>query len=201
LARYIQDLLLDEAGLLRNRGTIQPAVTVVDLRRTRGRDHADDQPGRYAQGRRPPRRTGKFGGHERRLHRVHRCGTWPTDALDAPYSLFDAKPRSAPVPDRRRPQYGSTKQLAHWRGAEKVAYSTGTVTVTRGSTAVTGAGTSWAANVGPGMFLFATADDPAGVSVFIGVVKSVQSDTALTLGERRAVQRDDGHVQRSRCVR
>jgi len=64
--------------------------------------------------------------------------------------------------------------LIYYAGSRKTAtYSTGTVSVTAGSTSVTGAGTSWAANLDPGMFL----DSSSG----IGVIKSVESDTALTL--------------------
>jgi hypothetical protein len=54
-------------------------------------------------------------------------------------------------------------------------YATGTVSVTAGSTSVTGAGTSWLANADGGMIL-ATGSQGA-------VVKSVTTDTALTLAD------------------
>lgn len=65
-----------------------------------------------------------------------------------------------------------------WGGSLKAAdYSTGTVTVTNGSTTVTGAGTSWLANVDVGMLLQIAAAGP------FYVVKAVVSDTQLTLKE------------------
>jgi len=53
-----------------------------------------------------------------------------------------------------------------------------TVTAARGSTTVTGTG--FTAGVDPGMFLFADTDDPY-TQAYIGVVKSVDSNTSLTL--------------------
>lgn len=64
-------------------------------------------------------------------------------------------------------------------GSRKASgYSTGTVTVTAGDKQVTGAGTSWLANVDPGM-IFA----PEGGNATRGtyVVESVESNTSLTL--------------------
>jgi len=68
-----------------------------------------------------------------------------------------------------------TQALGLWRGGSKAAYTTGTVTVSRGATAVTGSGTSWTSNVSSGMFLF------NGSTQLVGVVKSVDSNTAITL--------------------
>lgn len=60
-------------------------------------------------------------------------------------------------------------------GSLKAAdYSTGTVSVTAGSTAVTGVGTSWLANVDAGMFLLLVGGKPVPVA-------SVETDTTLTL--------------------
>jgi hypothetical protein len=65
-----------------------------------------------------------------------------------------------------------------WGGSRKTAdYSTGTVTVTNGSTAVVGAGTSWLANVDVGMLLRVGGAGP------YYVVAAVGSDTTLTLKE------------------
>lgn len=61
-----------------------------------------------------------------------------------------------------------------WGGSRKAAYSTGTVTAVIGSRTVAGVGTSWLANVEPGM-LFGTAGDTA------ALIESVESDTSLTL--------------------
>jgi hypothetical protein len=67
-----------------------------------------------------------------------------------------------------------------YAGSRKTAdYSTGTVTTTQGSKIVTGAGTTWLANVDPGM-LFRTASNP------YYVVASVDSNTQITLAEAYA---------------
>jgi hypothetical protein len=61
-------------------------------------------------------------------------------------------------------------------GSLKTApYSTGTVTVTNGSKTVTGAGTSWTANVDAGMILRVGSDSA------IGLVASVDTNTQITL--------------------
>ena len=67
--------------------------------------------------------------------------------------------------------------IAYWFGGTKPNW-TGTVSCTRGSQAVTGSG--FAANVVPGMFLFANTDDPY-TNAYIGVVQAVNSDTSITL--------------------
>jgi len=73
--------------------------------------------------------------------------------------------------------------LGHWGGGALDAYSTGTIKSTsQDSTSVTGVGTSWVGNVEPGMFLYAIADEATGAGKnYIGQVKSVESNTALTL--------------------
>ncbi len=64
-------------------------------------------------------------------------------------------------------------------GSRKTAdYSTGTVTVTNGSAVVTGAGTSWLANVDVGMLF---RQNSAGQRIY--VVKEVKSNTELILNE------------------
>jgi hypothetical protein len=66
---------------------------------------------------------------------------------------------------------------AVYAGSRKTSvYNAGTVTVTQGSTTVTGAGTSWLANVDPGM-LFSLGNGR------FYVVQSVSSDTVLVLSE------------------
>lgn len=59
---------------------------------------------------------------------------------------------------------------------KSVPYSTGTISVTNGSATVTGSGTSWSTNVDAGMLL-----QRGNERVY--VVKSVESDTSLTLTE------------------
>lgn len=72
----------------------------------------------------------------------------------------------------------SLPSLAVYAGTRKTAdYATGTVTTTLGSATVTGVGTSWLANVDPGM-LFMRQTGPT--TVFIPV-KRVNSNTSLEL--------------------
>jgi hypothetical protein len=63
-----------------------------------------------------------------------------------------------------------------YAGSRKVAYTTGTASTTAGSATVTGSGTSWLANVDPGMIFIAV----GAVDPFVNIVKSVESDTSLT---------------------
>lgn len=70
----------------------------------------------------------------------------------------------------------SHRVMIHWRGASKSSYNRAAVTVTQNSTALNDAGASFLANVEPGMFVLKTSD-----SSFIGVVKTVVSNTAITM--------------------
>ncbi|HEY6020437.1 MAG TPA: hypothetical protein VIY48_11165, partial [Candidatus Paceibacterota bacterium] len=112
-------------------------------------------------------------------------GAFPTSPPSNPYRIVDAKPAvTGGVWIGTSSQYnanGPVQTLALWRGANYADYSTGTITATRGSVTVTGSGTTWLTNVAPGSFLFANTDD-GGTLTYIGVVKSVDSNTQLTLG-------------------
>ena len=68
------------------------------------------------------------------------------------------------------------QRLFYWRGASKAIYNPTNITATRGSTAVTGVLSTFNTSVESGSFLFTS-----GGARFVGVVKSVQSATALTL--------------------
>lgn len=71
---------------------------------------------------------------------------------------------------------GSGEQaLAYWAGGKYANY-VGTLSTTRGSATVTGSGTTFLANVSPGMWLIAS-------NAMIGCVRSVESNTSLTLTE------------------
>lgn len=76
------------------------------------------------------------------------------------------------------PTYVQTIGL--WMGGNKPAYTTGTITTTRGSTAVTGSGTSWSANVVPGMFVLVK-EAGGNTNVLAGVVASVTDNTHIVL--------------------
>jgi hypothetical protein len=73
-----------------------------------------------------------------------------------------------------------------YAGSLKAVYTTGTVSVTNGSATVTGAGTSWLANTDKGAILSVGTD--------IAVVKSVDSDTQVTLTAPWAGSTAAGHV-------
>lgn len=75
--------------------------------------------------------------------------------------------------------FGAFRFLGLWRGGSKATYSTGTITCARGQTGVTGSGTTWSTNVVPGMFLLR--DNGAGTYRQLGVVKTVNSNTSITL--------------------
>lgn len=74
-----------------------------------------------------------------------------------------------------------------YAGARKAAYSTGTVDVTAGDATVTGSGTSWTANVEPGM-LFQHGDER------VYVVASITDNTHLELTENYAGTTDTGEA-------
>lgn len=74
-------------------------------------------------------------------------------------------------------------------GSRKAAdYSTGTVTVTKGSATVVGAGTAWVANVDPGMLF------KIGAGQRIYVVKEVLGNTELVLMEAYEGATEGGHA-------
>jgi hypothetical protein len=112
-------------------------------------------------------------------------GALPANPPTNPYRIVDAKASiTGGTWIGTSSQYnsnGPVQTLALWRGATNADYTTGTITVARGGVTVTGVGTSWLANVSSGSFLFANTDD-GGTLAYIGVVKSVDSNTQLTLG-------------------
>lgn len=61
-----------------------------------------------------------------------------------------------------------------WSGGSKSDYTTGTITTTLNSAAVTGSGTSWTANVEAGMYLYSQ-------DIYVGRVSNVVSNTSITL--------------------
>lgn len=81
--------------------------------------------------------------------------------------------------------YSTNSYTMLWRGCTLADPTTTseTISVTRGATAVTGSGTSFLTEAEPGSFLFAKTDTYTTATVYIGVVKSVASDTSLTLEE------------------
>ena len=116
----------------------------------------------------------------------HALPSDPAGGVATAYRIVDAKPSltgGTLIGVSSRYDANSPNQgIAFWRGGNKANY-TGTITVARGSAAVTGTGTTFENSVAPGMFLFAEADHGAGYeSVYVGIVLQVNSDTSLTLG-------------------
>ena len=184
-ARYLQDILVDHPGLTRRRGPVAaidglvttgtPATGLVQTLDPNGTArfgllHGDDSTGYL----------GLLSADGSSKVDISWNGVLPTN----PYRIVDAKAAlnggawigSSSEYDSNAP----VQTLALWKGGNKADYSTGTVTVTRGSLSMTGSGTSWLANIVPGMFIFANTDDPYTMTL-LGVVKSVESNTALTL--------------------
>lgn len=113
-------------------------------------------------------------------------GAFPTTPPANPYRIVDSKAGiTGGTWIGTSSQYnanGPVQTLALWRGANKADYTTGTVTATRGNVTVTGSGTTWVGNVAPGSFLFADTDVDGGTQTYIGVVKTVDDNTHVTLG-------------------
>lgn len=189
-AQYLQDILVDYPGLARRRGPVEAVSGLAALPR----------PGSGAVMTLDPRGAARYavltGDTTHGYFTVYASDlgsytdlTWPhnlpTDPAGGhPFRLVDA---------RAALNYGSLvgvssdygsdspeQALAFWAGGTTANYTTGTLSLTRGSATVTGSGTSWSTNATPGMWLFATTDDPY-TGAYIGVVLAVVSDTQLTL--------------------
>lgn len=202
-ARYIQDGLVDKPGILRSRGPVTP-IAGFPTTTYRGTGLAVTV---NPQG--TPQYAALCGDATHGLFQMLNSTqtafsdyTWPFVLPSDPYSsaagaysLMDCKPSIAGgawVGTSDGYDASSTKQAsAFWFGGTKPDYSTGTIKYSGGSFTVQGSGTAFTANVVPGMFVFsgpqstATAPSPnyfgAGVKTLIGVVRSVDSDTQLTL--------------------
>lgn len=199
--RYLQDAMLDEPGLIRRRGPVQKItgyyehdvpihglVTTLD-------PNANLRAGVF---------SGRQGDTVGKFDIIADDGQSIAASLDwnegfasfppnYPYHIVDTKAMlggaiGGGVMIGTAEHYNSSakQKLGYWYGANKANYSTGTVTFTRGNYTVTGAGTSWSANVVPGMFLFANIDDPSGVTgqTLLGIVRSVDSNTQVTLVQK-----------------
>jgi hypothetical protein len=110
---------------------------------------------------------------------------WLTHFSTTKSYIFDAKPCLdggvlIGTSSRYDAQDPANQAIGYWAGAIKPNYTTGTITCGYGETTVVGVGTSWLANVEPGMFLF----NNASFNTFLGEVKSVESNTSLTLVDK-----------------
>jgi hypothetical protein len=186
-ARYLQDVLVDRPGLTRRRGPVVAVSGLAVLPRKGSALIAALNPTGAS-------RFGVLTGDNSNGYLTVYDSTlsttvdlaWPHPLPTNPgggasYRLIDAKPAMrggawigvSSAYDAAAPN----QALGLWYGGTK-ANATITVTGTRGSTTVTGTG--FTAGVDTGMFLFADTDDPY-TQAYIGVVKSVDSNTSLTL--------------------
>lgn len=191
-ARYLQDILLDYPGLVRRRGPLtSPEGFATLTRQGTGLVYTLDPSGANRLGiLTGDNSNGYFDILDPTFTSVKTSFPWngalPTTPPDHPYRFVDSKGAlTGGAWIGTSSQYnsnGPVQNLALWRGGINADYSTGTITMTRGNTAVTGSGTSWIANASPGMFLFATTDDGYTLA-YVGVVKTVNTDTSITLGD------------------
>lgn len=186
-ARYLQDILVDKPGLARRRGPVTAASGVAALPRKGTNLIAALNPqglSRFAA------LTGDNANGYLTVWNSTLAATvdltWPhplptSPGTGASYRLSDIKPAlhgGAWIGVTSEVDANNPNQaLGLWYGGTKANF-TATVSVTRGSATVTGTGFS--AGADPGMFLFADTDDPYS-QAYIGTVKSVDSDTSLTL--------------------
>lgn len=184
-ARYIQDGFVDQPGIIRQRGVVIGAATIPAFGSTRtgvGLAHAKQPDG-----------TSRVALLNENVTNAKitvfasNLGTftdlpWGSSGFHAnPYEIIDTKPAlggGAVIGSSGQLTNTALQTLGFWHGAGKVQYTTGSVNLTATGTTVTGTGTLWSTNAEPGMYLFATI---SGSLTYIGVVKSVNSDTSLTL--------------------
>lgn len=202
-ARYLQDALVDKPGIVRSRGPVE-AVSTLPRPTDKGSALlvcADPVgQGRFAM-LHGNAANGYLGMYDSLMTTLtdftypHAFPADPAAGVSTAYHNVDSKPGmgggawvgasarfSGDLP---------TQSLGFWFGGFRNTYSTGTVAFQGGGLNITGTGTSWGANVSAGMFVFAavanTAAAPspnyfgAGIKTLIGVVKSVNSDTSITL--------------------
>jgi hypothetical protein len=190
-ARYLQDILLDYPGLVRRRGPVQAASGFPTFStKISGIAHALNPQGQSRLCVMHGDTSNGYAGMVNSTFTGFTDYTWngalPTAPTANPYRIVDTKAAlnggtfigtsssynaNAPV-----------QNLAWWQGGISPDYTTGTLSVTRGSTTVTGSGTAWLSNVTVGMFLFTNTDDPYTLA-YQGIVTSVVSDTQLILGD------------------
>lgn len=190
-ARYLQDILVDYPGISRRRGPVRKVTGIATIPNMGtglvmtlnplgvdkyGVLNGDNANGYFSV------LTDDLTAVAANLAWPHPLPTNPTVAGQA-YRIVDAKPGLngglmigvSSAYDSNSPNQG----IAYWKGANKANYS-GTIKVARGSANVTlpsGAN----ANVAPGHWVFADTDEGY-TQTLLGYVKSVNSDTSITLG-------------------
>ena len=184
-AVYLQDILLDRPGLARRRGPMTGVPSIAALSRpAMGAALTIDPQGDLLFGvLTSTGSNGYFSIYNQAMSSVTDIA-WPYVLSQAPYPVVDAgSALNAGTLIGTASSYGSNapqEALAYWGGGTAANYSTGTITLTKGSTTVTGSGTSFSGNVTPGTWLFANTDDPY-TNAYIGMVQSVTNSTTLVL--------------------
>lgn len=216
-AQYLQDILLDKPGLARRRGPIQEDATFAAKvpRDASGFAVTSDPDGitRYGvlQGTTTNGYFSTWNGDKTALvdHTwPHVLPAFPAYSASTDFRYVDIKPALtggswigvADEPGANQSLHG----LALWGGGTSAEYSTGTITLTRGSATVTGSGTAWLANASAGMFLFANTNDASAgtfTDTLIGTVRSVNSDTSLTLDTLSPYSGSAGRSYTLRAIR
>lgn len=188
--RYLQDILVDKPGLIRRRGVVKAIAGMAALPKPGSALFQTLDPlgrNRFAAiyGDNTTASLGLWSADGASLASVTWNGTAGTTPPTNPYLLADGKSSLTGGTwlgtSTRYDANSPVQTLALWRGGNLPDYTTGLISVSRGSTAVTGAGTAWATHATPGMFLFGSTDDGYTLT-YMGVVKTVNSDTSITLG-------------------
>lgn len=201
---FLQDLILDTPGVARQRGPVAqssgtPTYSGKAIGIVNTVDPAGTQQIAVLHGTSTPRFGVVSGSSSVDIPWEHNFSTSPHTIVDYRSAL------SGGIFVGTSSGYGETasQSLGLWRGGTKVNYTTGTISVSMASTTVTGSGTSWSSNVSPGMFVFATSGINApfnsGISkTFVGTVRSVDSNTQLTLEKPSRVGVTNGnHLETS----
>lgn len=185
-AFYLQDVLVDLPEITRRRGPLTGVTGMVSFTNpVFGAASCYDPQGTFKIGILESNGTNGWLSVLSSNYSSKTLLAWRTGFATAPYPIVGVSGRltggSLIGTSTQYDEASPTQSLAVWRGASKSTYNTGTVTTALNSTSVTGTTTAWLANASPGMFLV------NGSGFFVGVVKSVNSDTSITL-ENAALQ-------------
>lgn len=195
-ARYIQDAVLDQPGITRQRGPVTELQAGSSGRRVVGLTGTYDSAGNYRALLIDTNGTNiGFNFINSPWTSIATTITFAPTGITIPVSgaawMFDSKPAvgggvviGMAASDGPRVIASPADLLYLWKGATKAAYSTGTLQgVGTGATQVLGTSTLWVGNVEPGMFVYdkTSTGGTDGMGKFIGVVKSVDSNTQITL--------------------
>lgn len=191
-ARLIQDGLVDRPGETHRRGPVRGVAGIVALGNKGtgfvttldplGQDRYAVLNGNGVNGYfsvYSPDRSAKVD-----LTWPHPLPTTPASGASSAFRLVDSKPGLkggsfvgvSSAYDANSPNQG----IAYWGGGYKANYSASSITVARGSAAVT-APSGLSSNVTPGMWVYANTTDEGYTNTLVGQVLQVNSDTSLTL--------------------